>query len=288
MLGNIGINPFKQINNTPQLKIVQKNSQEPSFKGLSEDTTSFTYQTPKKQPPQAIERLHNYVNSIKNKIKGNIIIVSGPSGVGKDTVIGIMRKNNPQIASAVSLTTRDPRPGEIDGVNYKFVKGQSKYKFFEKLIKENKLFQYMHSKDNGQYYGVTKKDIEEKRRGHDVIVNVTADEALRIKGEIGDKAVTMFVDASNPQELEARLRARGTENPAEVEKRLESGRAQRALSPDFDKIIINAKDKQVEAAQKMSDYIDERKDPTLKTLEEVQGMLESEYDFSKPQTKKTA
>lgn len=287
MLSKLGISQLKQANNQPQLKLMAQKNTVIQFSGLSQDTADFKSQDkPKKHPTFLIEKLHNYINAVKNKIQGNIIIVSGPSGVGKDTVINIMRANNPQISSAISLTTREPRPGEVNGVNYNFMKSSKKYETFEKLISENKLFQYLHSKDNGQYYGITKSELEQKRKGHDAIVNVTADEALRIKEENGDKAVTMFVDAASPAELEARLRARGTEKPEEIEKRIASGKAQRALSPDFDKIIINAKDKQNEAAQAMTDYIDERKDPTLKTLENVQTILENEYDFS--QAKETA
>ncbi|MEI7475706.1 MAG: hypothetical protein WCK67_13110 [bacterium] len=283
MLSRVGFNPFSQLKTENKNNSVKQFSPM-SLKTLSRDTVSFksdeSIEQKKAEAPESIQRLHNYIGKLKSKIQGNILVISGPSGAGKDTVIDLMRKKNPKINSVVSLATRDPRPGEIDGVNYKFLKGKNKYKNFEKLIHENKLFQYMHSIDNGQYYGVTKKDLEQKRKGHDVIMNVTADEAMRIKRENKDKAVTMFVDASSPEELEARLRARGTENPEEIEKRIKSGIKQREFAPDFDKIIINAKGAQNEAAENMSDYIDERKDPILKSLEDVEQLLEEKYDFS--------
>lgn len=283
MLSNVGFNPFVQSKTQKNEKTLNSKPYF-SFKTLSKDTISFTAnktnEETKSKPPEIVQKLHDYIEKLKTQIKGNIIVVSGPSGVGKDTVINLMREKQPDLQSVLSLTTRAPRPGEVDGVNYKFLKGADKYEYFKGLIKDNKLFQYMHSKDNGQYYGVTKEDLEQKRIGHDVILNVTADEALRIKRENGDKAVTVFIDASSPEELEARLRARGTEKPEEVEKRLESGRKQRELSPDFDKIVINAKGKQDEAAEVMSEYIEERKDPTLKMLEDLEHSLEEKYDFN--------
>lgn len=283
MVSKIGANIPAFTGIEKQQKTVSKSYSSANLRLLSKDTVNFSskiaFKGEKAEAPELIERLHNYIGKLKNLIQGNIVVVSGPSGVGKDTVIGLMQKQSPNLNSILSYTTRAPREGEIDGVNYKFLKGKGRHKYFERLIKENKLFQYFHNKDNGEYYGITKTDLEKSRKGHDVVVNVTADEAVRIKEKYGDKAVTVFVDASSPEELEARLRARGTEKPGEIERRIASGKWQRSFAPQFDNIVINAKGKQNEAAQAMSDYINERKDPVLKTLEDVQSVLEEKYEF---------
>ena len=231
--------------------------------------------------PKNIDKVINNLKKLKSNIQGNIIVVSGPSGVGKDTLIDAFIKKNPEINTVISNTTRKPRPGEKDGVNFHFIDKES----FEKLIKEDELFQYMKFNDN--YYGTTKKELNKKRQGHDVVINVTADEALKIKEKYKDKAVLIFIAPTSLKELEKRLRDRGTEKEEEIQKRLQAGREQLAISDQFDYKIINKTNKVDEAALELTKHASKEKDIYLKSLEKLIALLEK--TATKPNTlKKTA
>lgn len=214
------------------------------------------------------ERVANIVDAIKSQCQGNIIVVSGPSGVGKDTVIDKVLEKNPKINQVVSYATRAPRPNEVDGVDYKFTTKEH----FKKLLEENKLFQHLYFNDN--YYGITYEELHNKRKGHDVIINVTADEALRIKKQYGNKAVLIFIDPPSIEELVERLKNRKTEkDPAEIERRIAAGIEQIKYADGFDYRVVNETGKLEVATQKALKCIDGRKNKLIALLDKISEVL---------------
>ena len=136
---------------------------------------------------------------IKKKKTGNLIVISGPSGCGKGTICEELLKRNKNLVMSVSMTTRLPREGEKDGVNYYFVSKEE----FKKRIEEGKLLEYSDHYDN--YYGTPKDKVEELlSKGIDVIDEIEINGALQINNVMND-AIFIFIMPPNMRELKKRL-----------------------------------------------------------------------------------
>ena len=145
-------------------------------------------------------------NIVKTKEKGNLIVVSGPSGAGKDTIINKLKEINKNIWVSISMTTRDIRPGDIPDESYYFVTREE----FESRIKEEKFLEYAEYNDN--YYGTPKDKIQDKlNAGIDVILVIEIQGALKIKKIIKD-AIFIFILPPSIQELKNRLIKRKSES----------------------------------------------------------------------------
>ena len=143
---------------------------------------------------------------IKTKERGNLIVISGPSGAGKDTIVENLKKINKNIWVSISMTTRDIRPGDIPNESYYFVTKEE----FEKRIEEGKFLEY--AEYNGNYYGTPKdKIIDKLNEGIDVILVIEIQGALKVKELIKD-AIFIFILPPSMQELKRRLIARKTES----------------------------------------------------------------------------
>ena len=165
--------------------------------------------------------------------KGIIIVVSGFSGVGKGTIMRALTSKYDQYALSVSATTRDPRPGEENGREYFFVSNEE----FEKLISENGLIEYAGYVDH--YYGTPRKFVEDKlNSGIDVILEIELQGALQIKKQYKD-AMLLFVMPPSAQELEKRLRGRGTETDEVIKKRLLRANEESVGIENYDYIVVN-------------------------------------------------
>ena len=165
--------------------------------------------------------------------KGIIIVVSGFSGVGKGTIMRALTAKYDKYALSVSATTRDPRPGEENGREYFFVSNEE----FEKLIKEDGLIEYAGYVDH--YYGTPRKFVEDKlNNGIDVILEIELQGALQIKKQYKD-ALLLFVMPPTAQELEKRLRGRGTETEDVIKKRLLRANEEAVGIENYDYIVIN-------------------------------------------------
>lgn len=169
---------------------------------------------------------------------GRLIVLCGPAGVGKGTVLGRVREQHPQIWLSVSATTRKPRPGEVDGVNYFFMTEQ------EFLAKED-AGEFLETADvfGLAHYGTPVKPVvEHLEQNIPVILEIDIQGARSVKQrawELGLDVMTVFIAPPSFEELERRLVGRGTETPEQQAKRLETAKIELAAEPEFDKVIVN-------------------------------------------------
>ncbi len=165
--------------------------------------------------------------------KGLLIVYAGASGVGKGTIMKELLKANDNFKLSVSATTRLPRPGETNGIEYFFVSRPE----FEKLIADDGLLEYAQYCDN--YYGTPKKAVFDMiNNGIDVFLEIEIKGFLQIK-EKYPECVSIFLLPPSVEELEKRLIGRGTEPMEVIEKRLETARTELKYADQFDYTVIN-------------------------------------------------
>ena len=170
-----------------------------------------------------------YNTSMNNKL----YVISGSSGVGKGTVLKGFLDKNPEFTLSISCTTRIPRPGEVDGVNYFFVSKEE----FQKSIDEDKFLEY--AQFAGNFYGTKKRYIKEcLEQGKNVILEIDTKGALQVKKRMPE-AVLIFICPPSFEELEKRLRGRHTEDEETIQRRLSEARAELERAENFDYKIIN-------------------------------------------------
>lgn len=164
--------------------------------------------------------------------KGKILVISGPSGVGKGTVLGIMMEKRKDLSFSVSATTRAPRPGEKDGVHYYFVTREE----FEALIAEGRMLEYDQHAAN--YYGTPRDQAEEKQsRGH-VLLDIEPAGAKQVKAAAPD-AVLVFILPPSVEELERRLTGRGDTSAEQIAMRMERSKWELEQSSWYDYVVVN-------------------------------------------------
>lgn len=169
---------------------------------------------------------------------GRLIVLCGPAGVGKGTVLGRVREQHPEIWLSVSATTRQPRPGEVDGVNYFFMPEQE-------FLDKEAAGEFLETADvfGLAHYGTPVKPVvEHLERNIPVILEIDIQGARSVKqraGELGIEVMTVFIAPPSFEELERRLIERGTETPEQQAKRLETAKIELAAESEFDKVIVN-------------------------------------------------
>ena len=169
---------------------------------------------------------------------GRLIVLCGPAGVGKGTVLGRVREQHPEIWLSVSATTRQPRPGEVDGVNYFFMPEQE-------FLDKEAAGEFLETADvfGLAHYGTPVKPVvEHLERNIPVILEIDIQGARSVKqraGELGIEVMTVFIAPPSFEELERRLFGRGTETPEQQAKRLETAKIELAAESEFDKVIVN-------------------------------------------------
>lgn len=169
-----------------------------------------------------------------NLRKGGVLIVlSGPSGVGKDSVLDVLKQIYPSAGKCVTMTTRRPRDGEVDGVDYTFVSVED----FKKRIDDGGFLEY--AEVHGNFYGTPRAKVEENLKlGADIILKIDVQGAMAVKRKMSS-AVLVFLLPPSMEELERRLRSRLTETDAELATRLANAQNELEQIPHYDYIVIN-------------------------------------------------
>lgn len=169
----------------------------------------------------------------QNEKKGTLFVIAGPSGVGKGTLVKSFLEKNPQVKFSVSATTRNPRPGEQNGVNYYFIDKET----FKKSVENNEFLEW--AEFAGNCYGTYIKTIEDVTNdGYNIILEIEVQGAAQVKTKVKD-AVSIFIIPPSFEDLEKRLRGRNTESEESVLKRLAESKKECAQKDKFDYIIIN-------------------------------------------------
>jgi len=168
-----------------------------------------------------------------NNKKGKLIVISAPSGTGKGTVINRLLQLNPNFVFSVSATTRKPRPGETDGVEYIFLT----HECFKKMISDDEFLEY--AQYVGEYYGTPAKPVQDNiDSGITVILDIEVQGAKQVMKKRPD-AITIFIMAPDMEELENRLRGRGTDSEEKLTARLERARQEIEEKGHYKYTIIN-------------------------------------------------
>ena len=164
--------------------------------------------------------------------KGRLFVISGASGVGKSTVLKRVLDSKENITFSVSATTRAPREGEQDGVNYYFVSHET----FRRMIENGEYVEYDDHMKN--YYGTPRRQLDEKLEKGDVILDIEPVGAFNVRAQRPD-AVLIFIAPPSYEELERRLRSRGDTPEDQIQVRLERARWEMEQSKKYDYIVIN-------------------------------------------------
>lgn len=177
--------------------------------------------------------MYNFYIMKNEKRKGKLFVISGCSGVGKGTLLKVFLEKNPQIELSISATTRKPRPGEVDGVNYFFLTKEE----FETALKNNEFLEW--AEFNGNFYGTKEAYVEKKlNEGKNVILEIETRGAFQIKEKKPD-VVLIFILPPSLDELEHRLRGRNTEDEAAIQNRLHEAYRELECSKKYDYCIVN-------------------------------------------------
>ena len=164
-----------------------------------------------------------------------VVVLSGPSAVGKSTVVRCLRERLPDLYFSVSVTTRAPRPGEVDGVDYTFVSAER----FQQLIDHGELLEWADIHGGLHRSGTPAQPVRDATRaGRPVLIEVDLAGARAVKQAMPE-VVSVFLAPPSWDELVSRLSGRGTESPEVMARRLETARAEMAAKSDFDQVVVN-------------------------------------------------
>ncbi|ODN31232.1 guanylate kinase [Fervidobacterium thailandense] len=165
--------------------------------------------------------------------KGILFVISGPSGVGKTSIIRAVLERVERVVFSVSCTTRPQRPGEVDGIDYFFISVEK----FQQMISENAFLEWAIVHDN--YYGTPAKFVfENLEKGFDVILDIDVQGALKVKSTY-PAAKFVFIAPPSFETLRERLRRRGTESEERIARRLENAKRELRHIPEFEYLLIN-------------------------------------------------
>ena len=165
--------------------------------------------------------------------QGQTLVISGPSGVGKSTVIHALMERRPDVFFSVSVTTRAARPGEVDGKDYWFITQEE----YDRLLEEDALLE--HAGYVNKSYGTPARPVDEANaQGRDVLLDIEPQGALQVKAK-RPEAILVFLAAPSFEELERRLRGRGDTAEDAIKGRLETARWEYTQAPQYDYIVCN-------------------------------------------------
>lgn len=162
----------------------------------------------------------------------NVFVITGPSGVGKGTLIAKLRERHPELELSVSATTRPPRAGERDGVDYHFLDPQE----FERRVEAGDFVE--HAEYSGHRYGTLREELERRRDTGGVVLEIELQGARQIRSAMPD-ALQIFIAPPDEGALRVRLLGRGTDSPEAIERRLEVAKRELAARDEFAHVVVN-------------------------------------------------
>lgn len=172
-----------------------------------------------------------------------VFVITGPSGVGKGTLIRTLRERVPELELSVSATTRSPRPGELDGADYHFLSEAD----FQRRIDAGEFVE--HAVYSGRRYGTLRSELERRTAaGHPVVLEIEVQGARQVRSTLPD-AVQVFIAPPSVEALRARLVGRGTDDPVQVAARLREAEQELAAQGEFTHVVVN--DRLEDAAQEL-------------------------------------
>ena len=160
-----------------------------------------------------------------------VIVITGPSGVGKGTLIRALRERVPELELAVSATTREPRAGEQPGVDYHFLDDDE----FQRRVERGDFVE--HARYSGRRYGTLREELE-RRGGRPVLLEIEVQGARQVREAIPE-AVQVFIEPPSEEALRTRLIGRGTDSPEQVEARLDTAREELGAQAEFGHVVVN-------------------------------------------------
>jgi guanylate kinase len=162
-----------------------------------------------------------------------VFVITGPSGVGKGTLIRGLLERVPELELSVSATTRSPRPGERDGVEYHFLTPQE----FDRRIEQGDFLE--HAEYSGNRYGTLRSELEKRlSAGTPIVLEIEVQGARQVRQSIPD-AAAVFIAPPSLEALRARLVGRGTDSPEEVDERLRTAERELEAQPEFSHVVVN-------------------------------------------------
>jgi guanylate kinase len=192
-----------------------------------------------------------------------VFVITGPSGVGKGTLIRGLMERLPELQLSVSATTRAPRPGERDGVDYHFLTRRE----FERRVAAGEFVE--HADYAGRSYGTLRSELEERvRAGAPVVLEIEVQGARQVRRSVPD-AVQVFIAPPSLQALRTRLIGRGTDDPEEVERRLRVAAEELEAQPEFAHVVVN--DRLQDALEQLTAVVADELNGEGTTLEDQPG-----------------
>jgi guanylate kinase len=164
---------------------------------------------------------------------GKVFVITGPSGVGKGTLIERLLEHVPELELSVSATTRDPRPGEVDGRDYHFLTPED----FERRVEAGDFLE--HATYSGNRYGTLREEVERRlEEGRSVVLEIEVQGARQVR-EAMPEAVQIFIAPPDPAALRERLEGRGTDSAAAIERRLRTAETELEAQQEFPHVVVN-------------------------------------------------
>jgi guanylate kinase len=165
---------------------------------------------------------------------GKVFVITGPSGVGKGTLIERLLEAIPELELSISATTRQPRAGEVDGRDYHFLSPEE----FRRRLEAGEFLE--HASYSGNYYGTLRSEVESRiARCNSVVLEIEVQGARQVRDSLGDDAILIFIAPPDESALRGRLEGRGTDSPEDIEQRLRTAEVELAARSEFELEVVN-------------------------------------------------